>query len=279
MTKKIISIATLVAVLFTTQISATVRTTSFSDGTNVNFSTTDKTLKISVKNINAESVAIYLEDTEGFSLVSETVKVTPNFVKAYRLENLPNGTYHFTVKRNGSKVVQYFDITPLGITLSEKEREETLLPSLTQKGDRTFYNLKNGTLELGSSYPILLDSGEIVEFPFGVPVQNNDGSKPFSAGDVTVTYQRTAASPEERGRAANDAQEPRAGCGGSPDADRPERRLQRLDFDRRFRVSRNPLRRSRHEARRLLRPRPAFPDKRLPAVLPAHGRSSQESGR
>ena len=137
MKSKIIFLATLVAVLFTTQISATVRTTSF-DGTNVNFSTTDKTLKISVKNINAESVAIYLEDTEGVSLVSETVKVTPNFVKAYRLENLPNGKYHFTVKRNGSKVVQYFDITPLGITLSEKEREETLLPSLTQKGDKVF---------------------------------------------------------------------------------------------------------------------------------------------
>ena len=137
MTKKIISIATLVAVLFTTHISATVRTTSF-DGTNVNFSTTDKTLKISVKNINAESVAIYLEDTEGYSLVSETVQVTPNFVKAYRLENLPNGKYHFTVKRNGSKVVQYFDITTLGITLSENEREETLLPSLTQKGDKVF---------------------------------------------------------------------------------------------------------------------------------------------
>ena len=137
MTKKIISIATLVAVLFTTQISATVRTTPF-DGTNVNFSTTDKTLKISGRNINAESVAIYLEDTEGYSLVSETVQVTPNFVKAYRLENLPNGTYHFTVKRNGSKVVQYFDITPLGITLSEEERIEMLLPSLIQKDEKVF---------------------------------------------------------------------------------------------------------------------------------------------
>ena len=51
---------------------------------------------------------------------------------------MPFGRYHFTVKRNGSKVVQYFDITPLGITLSEKEREETLLPSLTQKGDKVF---------------------------------------------------------------------------------------------------------------------------------------------
>ncbi len=137
MKSKIIFLATLVAVLFTTQISATVRTTFF-DGTNVNFSTIDKTLKISVKNINAESVAIYLEDTEGVSLVSETVKVTPNFVKAYRLENLPNGKYHFTVKRNGSKVIQYFDITTLGITLSENEREETLLPALTQKGDKVF---------------------------------------------------------------------------------------------------------------------------------------------
>ena len=137
MTKKIISIATLVAVLFTTQISATVRTTTF-DGTNVNFSTIDKTLKISVNNISAESVAIYLEDTEGLSLVSETVKVTPNFVKAYRLENLPNGKYLFTVKRNGNKVVQYFDITPLGISLSENERVETLLPALIQKDNKVF---------------------------------------------------------------------------------------------------------------------------------------------
>ena len=138
MKSKIIFLATLVAVLFTTQISATVRTTSLIDGTNVNFSTIDKTLKISVRNVEAESVAIYLEDTEGVSLVNETVKVTPNFVKAYRLENLPNGKYSFTVKRNGVKVVQSFDITPLGISLSESEREETLLPTLKQTGDMVF---------------------------------------------------------------------------------------------------------------------------------------------
>ncbi len=138
MKSKIIFLATLVAVLFTTQISATVRTEPFSDGTNVNFSTIDKTLKISIRNVEAESVAIFLEDTEGVSLVSETVKVTPNFVKAYRLENLPNGKYHFTVKRNGVKVVQYFDITPIGISMSANEREETLLPSLKQNGDKVF---------------------------------------------------------------------------------------------------------------------------------------------
>ena len=138
MKSKIIFLATLVAVLFTTQISATVSTTPLFDGTNVNFSTIDKTLKISVRNVEAESIAIYLEDTEGVSLVSETVKVTPNFVKAYRLENLPNGKYHFTVKRNGVKVVQYFDITPIGINMSANEREETLLPSLKQNGDKVF---------------------------------------------------------------------------------------------------------------------------------------------
>ncbi len=138
MKSKIIFLATLVAVFFTTQINATVSTTPLFDGTNVNFSTIDKTLKISVRNVEAESIAIYLEDTEGVSLVSETVKVTPNFVKAYRLENLPNGKYHFTVKRNGVKVVQYFDITPIGISMSDNEREETLLPSLKQKGDKVF---------------------------------------------------------------------------------------------------------------------------------------------
>lgn len=138
MKSKIIFLATLVAVLFTTQISATVRTTSLIDGTNVNFSTIDKTLKISVRNIEAESVTIFLEDTEGVTLVNETVEVKPNFVKAYRLENLPNGKYSFTVKRNGVKVVQSFDITPLGISLSESEREETLLPTLKQTGDMVF---------------------------------------------------------------------------------------------------------------------------------------------
>ena len=65
MKSKIIFLATLVAVLFTTQISATVRTTPLSDGTNVNFSTIDKTLKISVRNVKAEPVSIFLEDTEG----------------------------------------------------------------------------------------------------------------------------------------------------------------------------------------------------------------------
>ncbi|WP_395088249.1 hypothetical protein [Armatimonas sp.] len=68
----------------------------------------------------------------------------------------------------------------------------------SQARDQLFYNLKNGTLALGNSYNILLDSGEILDFPFGVPVQNNNGSKPFTAGDVTVTYRRTASSAEER---------------------------------------------------------------------------------
>ncbi len=62
----------------------------------------------------------------------------------------------------------------------------------------TFFNLKDGTLVLGSSYNVLFDSGEIFDFPFGVPVQNNNGSKPFTAGDVTVIYRRTASSSEER---------------------------------------------------------------------------------
>jgi hypothetical protein len=44
---------------------------------------------------------------------------------------------------------------------------------------------------------MLLDSGEILDFPFGVPANNKD-SKPFTAGDVTVIYRRTASSPEER---------------------------------------------------------------------------------
>ena len=161
MKSKIIFLATLVAVLFTTHISATVRTTPLFDGTNVNFSTIDKTLKISVRNVEAETVAISLEDTEGVSLVNETVKVTPNFVKAYRLENLPNGKYHFTVKRNGVKVVQYFDITPIGISMSVKEREETLLPSLKQTGDKVFVSsfVKNGDK---TSVRILNNEGGVV---------------------------------------------------------------------------------------------------------------------
>lgn len=161
MKSKIIFLATLVAVLFTTPISATVRTTPLSDGTNVNFSTIDKTLKISVQNVEAETVAISLEDTEGVSLVSETVKVIPNFVKAYRLENLPNGKYHFTVKRNGVKVVQYFDITPIGISMSANEREETLLPSLKQTGDKVFVSsfVKNGDK---TSVRILNNEGGLV---------------------------------------------------------------------------------------------------------------------
>ena len=68
----------------------------------------------------------------------------------------------------------------------------------SQARDQLFYNLKNGTLSLGSSYSILLDSGEILDFPFGVPVQNNNGSKPFTAGDVTIFYKKTQASPTER---------------------------------------------------------------------------------
>ena len=126
------------AVLFTSQLRATTPATILPGGTNVNFSTTDKVFKMSLRNAAAETVTIFLEDTEGVTLVNETVETTPNFVKNYRLENLPAGKYIFTVKRNGHKVVQPIDITPTGINIAAEEREETLLPSLLQKGDKVF---------------------------------------------------------------------------------------------------------------------------------------------
>ena len=154
-------LVTLVAVLFTTQISATVRTTTSFDGKNVNFSTTDKTLKVSVRNITAETIDVYLEDTEGVNLVNETIKTTPNFVKTYRLENLPIGNYILTVKRNGHKVVQPFTISTTGINLSENDRLETLLPSLTQKEDKVF--VKSFTQKGGqTSVRILSNDGSLV---------------------------------------------------------------------------------------------------------------------
>ncbi len=135
-------IITLVAVLCTAQIHATVlHTNPFFEGRfegrNVKFSTTGKTLKVAVSNVQSEAISMLLEDIEGFTLVNETVNAKPNFVKAFRLENLPAGKYFFTVKRNGVKVIQEFDITPVGIVgLSMENREETLLPTMIQKNDK-----------------------------------------------------------------------------------------------------------------------------------------------
>jgi hypothetical protein len=126
------------AVLFTSQLRATTPATILTGGTNVNFSTTDKVFKMSLHNAAAETVTIFLDDTEGVNLLTETVETTPNYIKNYRLENLPAGKYIFTVKRNGHKVVQPIDITPTGISIFADAREETLLPSLLQKGDKVF---------------------------------------------------------------------------------------------------------------------------------------------
>ena len=131
---KFFSIAAFFALLFATQLSAT----NPFDGTIVNFSTSDKTFTMSLRNVAAETVTIFLDDTEGVNLLTETVETKPNFAKNYRLENLPNGKYIFTVKRNGHKVVQPIDITSKGISISERERLETLLPTLVQKGDKVF---------------------------------------------------------------------------------------------------------------------------------------------
>ena len=137
---KFLFIVTLVAVLFTTQTSATARTTTLPGGTSVNFSTIDKTFKISLRNAKAETVTITLEDTEGVSLVNETVEATPNCVKSYRLENLPEGKYIFTVKHVGHKVIQPIMLTPVQILVTTEEREEMLLPTLVQKENKIFVN-------------------------------------------------------------------------------------------------------------------------------------------
>ncbi|MBL7813483.1 MAG: T9SS type A sorting domain-containing protein [Saprospiraceae bacterium] len=135
MKSKFLFLATLVAVLFTAQTPATASVPSFS-ADNVSFSTKDKTFKVSIRNMAAETVSIYLEDIQGIVLVNETLETAPNFVKAYRLENLPIGKYQFTVKRNGYKVVQPFDITLSSINLSETDKIQTLLPSILQKEDK-----------------------------------------------------------------------------------------------------------------------------------------------
>jgi hypothetical protein len=67
-----------------------------------------------------------------------------------------------------------------------------------QPRDRLFYDLKNGTLALGGSYVVALANGASMRFPGGVPVQSNDGSKPFAFGNVTAFYRRMASGPEER---------------------------------------------------------------------------------
>jgi hypothetical protein len=136
--KNLFSIA-LVAVLCTTQINVKANTAIDFGGFHVNFSTTDKTLKVSVSNAITETVSISLEDTEGVNLVSETIEAKPNFIKSYRLDKLPEGKYQFTLKRNGVKVVQSFDLTSKGILgLSIENREEMLLPSLVQKDNKVF---------------------------------------------------------------------------------------------------------------------------------------------
>ena len=122
------------AAMFATTTNATTVEPRF-DGAKVSISTTNKTLKVSLIAATTEAVVVKLENTEGVELVNETVNNKASFIKNYKLDNLEVGKYRLVIKRNGSKTIQPFELTPLGIALSTADREEHLLPTVVQKGD------------------------------------------------------------------------------------------------------------------------------------------------
>ncbi len=114
-------------------------------GTNVRISAIENTkaVVVSLTNVTNEEVTIALEGDQG-TLVTETVKGTPNYCKKFNLINLDNGSYKVIITKKATKTVQPFDLTNQSVVLFETARKELFQPSFNQVGTKLDVNVMLG---------------------------------------------------------------------------------------------------------------------------------------
>lgn len=145
MKKQAIFVLALVATLFTNNLSANVIENTFDlAGTTVKISAANKSIVVDLGSVSRETVSIVIANENGEVLMSETVKEKPNFVKRYNMSQMENGSYTLTVTKKTIRTVQPFEITKNGLTISELEKKEKFIPTVSFNNDKLDVNVLLG---------------------------------------------------------------------------------------------------------------------------------------
>jgi hypothetical protein len=116
------------------------------EGTNINITAIDnsKTVVVSFDNTASGDMTIALEDVNGSNYAADKVKPSAHFAKRYNLSQLEAGKYRIVVTKNLIKTVQPFELTNRAVVLSELERKDKFVPTISQKDKKMDVNVLLG---------------------------------------------------------------------------------------------------------------------------------------
>lgn len=119
-----------------------------------------KAIEVRLQHINREGYTLKLTDEQGNILLQEAIKNQPSYAKRYRLNNLQEGIYDLTIKKNLETTVQKVALTADGVRLLESKK--VFAPMIYQKSK---------TLDINA---LQTKQGEMV-----VNIFSNEGRKMF----------------------------------------------------------------------------------------------------
>jgi hypothetical protein len=134
-----------IATLFTQTAFANTNERNFDlGGTTVKILSVEKSVIVNLGSIQKEEVLISIEDANGNTLVTESVKNNANFVKKYNVSKLEEGQYFITITKKTLRTVQPFTVSSNGVTMSDIEKKEKFMPVLVQNGTKLDVNVLLG---------------------------------------------------------------------------------------------------------------------------------------
>lgn len=133
------------ATLFVQTLSAnTIENTFDLSGTTVRIASSSKTIIVNFGDVLKEEITLRIMDENENTLLSETVKNVKSFTKKYNMSRLDNGNYKMIVTKKTIRTVQPFTIEAGIVTMSETEKKEKFLPTITFNDDKLDVNVLLG---------------------------------------------------------------------------------------------------------------------------------------
>ena len=145
MNARLFLILALTATLFTTAAKANNAEKVYDlDGTSVKISAVAKNIFVNLGSVKNEEVVIKIEDAQGNTLVSETVKEKAVFSRTYNVSQLENGAYTLFIVKKMTKTIQPFNVFNGKVVMLAAEMKEKFLPVVIQKNDKLDVNVLLG---------------------------------------------------------------------------------------------------------------------------------------
>lgn len=100
------------------------------DGITMTSSTKSKSVVVKLGNVSKEEISVKIEDANGYTLLTETVKKNKDFIKKYNFTKLADGAYNMIITKTTIRTTQPFTINNGELKMYTADKKEENLPTL-----------------------------------------------------------------------------------------------------------------------------------------------------